>query len=103
MLIFKCLWKSSCTMRIKCFIRLLLSDRLNTRDLLQHRHWTVTEDKHCELCPFHLYEDRIHLFFECNFSARVWNYLRWIGFNTMICRLLWLQLEWDFLNLSSWR
>jgi hypothetical protein len=59
---------------------LLLFDRLNTRDLLQHRHWKVTENKHCELFSFRLYKDRIHLFFECNFSARVWNYLQvdWI-------------------------
>jgi hypothetical protein len=32
--VYKWLWKSSYTMRIKCFTWLLLSDRLNTRDLL---------------------------------------------------------------------
>jgi hypothetical protein len=70
------LWKSSCTMNIKVFAWLLPSDRLNTRDLLQRRNWKVTEDKHCVLCVTRAYEDRLHLFFTCNFSQRVWNYLQ---------------------------
>jgi hypothetical protein len=28
------------------------------------------------LCHSRTYEDRIHLFFECKFNARVWNYLQ---------------------------
>jgi hypothetical protein len=32
--IFKCLWKSSCVMKINVSAWLLLSDRLNTRALL---------------------------------------------------------------------
>jgi hypothetical protein len=74
--IYKWLWNSCCIMKTKVFAWLLLSDRLNTRDLLQRRHWKVTEDTHCVLCPGKVYEDRIHLFFECNFSVRVWNYLQ---------------------------
>ncbi|KAK1594285.1 hypothetical protein QYE76_027246, partial [Lolium multiflorum] len=70
------LWKSCCVMKIKVFAWLLLSDRLNTRDLLQRRNWNVTDDKHCELCLLKAYEDRVHLFFECNFSARIWTYLQ---------------------------
>jgi hypothetical protein len=50
--------------------------RQNTRDLLQRRHWKVIDDKHCELYPLHMCEYRVHLFFECNFSARVWSYLQ---------------------------
>jgi hypothetical protein len=40
----------------------------------------VTDDTHCELCPIRAYEDRTHLFFQCNFSTRIWNYLQieWI-------------------------
>jgi hypothetical protein len=32
------------------------------------------------LCDLGAYEDRIHLFFECNFSRRIWTYLQidWI-------------------------
>jgi hypothetical protein len=74
--VYKWLWKSACTMKIKVFAWLLLSDRLNTRDLLKRRHWRVTDDVHCELCPGRNYEDRTHLFFECNFSTRIWNYLQ---------------------------
>jgi hypothetical protein len=74
--VFKWLWKSSCMMKHKAFAWLLLNDRLNTRDLLIRRNWKVTEDKHCVLCPIRAYEDRLHLFFECNFSRRIWTYLQ---------------------------
>jgi hypothetical protein len=72
-------------MKHKVFAWLLLSDRLNTRDLLKRRHWKVTEDEHCVLCPGRIFEDRIHLFFECTFSSRIWNYLQidWEGDDDM--------------------
>ena len=35
----KWIWKSCCVLRTKFFAWLLLNDRLNTRDLLQRRHW----------------------------------------------------------------
>jgi hypothetical protein len=68
-------------MRTKTFAWLLLRDRLNTRDMLKRRHWNVTDDTHYVLCPTRAYEDRVHLFFECNYSARIWNYLQidWSG------------------------
>ena len=58
------------------FAWLMLSDRLNTRDMLQRRHWNVTEEFHCVLCPTRAHEDRDHLFFTCAFSQRIWNYLQ---------------------------
>jgi hypothetical protein len=70
-LVFKWIWKSSCTMKAKNLAWLLLRDRLNTRDLLQRRQWKVTNDKHCVMCPLKAYEDRVHLFFECNFSTQI--------------------------------
>jgi hypothetical protein len=78
--VYKWLWKSCCIMSHKTFAWLLLVDRLNTRDMLHRRHWNTIDDKHCELCPLRAHEDRIHLFFQCNFSSRVWNYLQidWI-------------------------
>jgi hypothetical protein len=84
-MVYSWLWKSCCMMKLKVFAWLLLSDRLNTRDLLQRRHWNVTDDTHCELCPARSYEHRIHLFFECNFSVRVWNYLQveWVPNNDL--------------------
>ena len=74
--LYKWIWKSKCTMKIKMFTWLMISDRLNTRDLLQRRHWKVTEDFTCVLCPGRVHEDRDHLFFSCNFSVRIWNYLQ---------------------------
>lgn len=74
--VYKWIWSSACAMKLKVFAWLLLSDRLNTRDMLIRRNWKVTDDKHCVLCPGRIYEDRIHLFFTCNFSQRVWNYLQ---------------------------
>jgi hypothetical protein len=44
--------------------------------MFQRRHWNVTDDKHCELCPGRFYEDKVHLLFECTFSRRIWNYLQ---------------------------
>ena len=73
---FKWIWSSSCMLKFKFFAWLLLSDRLNTKDLLQRRHWQVTEDYSCVLCVRNLHEDRMHLFFECQFSQRVWSYLQ---------------------------
>ena len=31
---------------------------------------------HCRLCPLKARETRDHLFFNCNFSVRVWSYLQ---------------------------
>jgi hypothetical protein len=74
--VYKWLWKSCCTLRTKVFAWLVLRDRINTRDMLVRRHWKVTDDLHCELCPGRIYEDRVHLLFECPFSRRIWNYLQ---------------------------
>jgi hypothetical protein len=74
--VYQWIWRSCCIMKTKVFAWLLLMDHLNTRDLLQRRHWNVTNVYHCELCPMRVHEDRMHLFFECNFSVRIWNYLQ---------------------------
>jgi hypothetical protein len=50
-------WKSSCHMTTKVFACLILKDRLNTRDMLQRRHWRVTDETTCVLCPLHAHED----------------------------------------------
>jgi hypothetical protein len=44
--------------------------------LIQRRHWNVTNVYTCVLCPGGHHEDRDHLFFNCQFSGRVWNYLQ---------------------------
>jgi hypothetical protein len=70
------IWNSKCIQKLKVFAWLLMSDRLNTKYMLKRRHWNVTSDHHCVLCHSHTYEDRIHLFFDCVFSMRVWAYLQ---------------------------
>jgi hypothetical protein len=60
-------------MTSKMFAWLLLHDCLNTKDMLQRRHWHVTEDSNCVLCPLRVHEDII---FECNSSQCIWSYLQ---------------------------
>lgn len=48
-------------------------DRLKTKDMLERRHWNITDGHNCILCPSHSREDSYNLFFQCNFSIRIWN------------------------------
>ena len=70
------IWKSKCMSKHKFFAWLVLHDRINTKDMLLRRHWNVSEDNNCVLCPCQVLEDWSHLFFECNFSSRIWSYLQ---------------------------
>jgi hypothetical protein len=70
------IWKSKCTSKHKFFAWLILHDRINTKDMLRRRHWQVTTDHTCVLCPTDALEDWSHLFFECTFSVRIWIYLQ---------------------------
>ena len=70
------IWKSSYTMKIKVFAWMLIMDRLNTKDMVERRHWHLDDGVNCLLCPLRTRETRNHLFFECNFSVRIWNYLQ---------------------------
>jgi hypothetical protein len=74
--IYHCIWACKALLRIKVFAWLLVSDRINTRDMLRRRHLNVTNVFHCVLCPCRATEDWQHLFFHCNFSVRVWSYLQ---------------------------
>lgn len=60
-------------------------DRLNTKDMFQRRPWNISDGTDCILCPTHVREGRDHLFFMCNSSMRIWNYLQvsWPGGNDM--------------------
>jgi hypothetical protein len=70
------LWKSKCTSKHKFFAWLILHDRINTKDMLLRRHWNVTNNHSCVLCHDDSYEDWRHLFFNCIYSTRIWNYLQ---------------------------
>lgn len=77
----KLIWKSKCMSKHKVFAWLVLHDRINTKDMMLRRQWKVTDNNDCVLCHAHVLEDRNHLFFECQYSARIWAYLQfdWSG------------------------
>ena len=70
------LWKSKCQSKHKFFAWLLLHDRINMQQMLIRRHWLVSDNSDCILCHSHQMEDWRHLFFNCMFSTRIWNYLQ---------------------------
>ena len=74
--VFGWLWKSKCMMKLNVFAWLLINDRLNTRNMLKRRHYNIGENHACILCGQQTEETLEHLFFECNFSVRIWNYLQ---------------------------
>jgi hypothetical protein len=48
--IFKAVWRSRCTPRVKFFIWLILVDRLNTKTMLSRRNIGERNNDHCVLC-----------------------------------------------------
>ena len=73
--IFKMLWQSKSTPRIKFFAWLLFVDRLNTRSMLLGRNFHVQPTAFCVLCNLDVLEDIDHLFFSCPFAVSCWNKL----------------------------
>ena len=70
--IFKRLWHSKCTPRLKFFAWLLFVDRLNTRNMLLRRHYNVQPNYLCVLCSTNNEENLEHLFFTCPFVRQCW-------------------------------
>ena len=62
--IFKAIWKSRCTPRVKFFAWLVLVDRLNTKSMLQRRHLNIQDDNICVMCNRGEDETIDHLFFD---------------------------------------
>jgi hypothetical protein len=73
--IFKLVWKSRCTPRVKFFAWLFLFDRLNTKAMLRRRHFNTQDDLYCVLCNANIEEDIEHLFFSCPFAQQCWSTL----------------------------
>jgi len=73
--IFKIVWKSRCVPRIKFFAWLILVDRLNTKTMLQRRHFNVQDGTACIMCTTGEQETIEHLFFECPFAQQCWTRL----------------------------
>jgi hypothetical protein len=71
--IFKIVWKSKCTPRIKFFFWLLLVDRLYTKTILTRRNIGARENDLCVMCNMGVNETIEHLFFNCPFSIQCWS------------------------------
>jgi hypothetical protein len=71
--VYKMIWKSRCTPRIKFFAWLILVDRLNTNSMLQRRHLNVQSSPICVMCNLGELETIEHLFFDCPFAQECWS------------------------------
>lgn len=67
-----------------------MNDRLNTRDMLKHRHYDIGDDHSCLLCGKHDEETVDHMIFTCPFSQSCWQKLG-ISWPAFTCRLQLLQ------------
>jgi hypothetical protein len=67
------IWKSKSLPKLRVFTWLLSKDRLNTKDLMLRKHWTIDDGPTCVLCSRPDVETRDHLFFQCSFAASCWN------------------------------
>ena len=72
--IFPKLWKCKCIPKLKVFAWLLLMDRLNTRDMIIRRHWHLNSGPNCVLCNQDTLETRDHLFIDCPFAKKCWDF-----------------------------
>jgi hypothetical protein len=72
---FKWLWKAKSIPKIKVFGWFLLSDRLNTCNMLSRRHYNIGDNLDCLLCNQRVEETVEHLFFGCTFSRSCWHLL----------------------------
>jgi hypothetical protein len=70
------LWKAKCTLRIKFFCWLVLSDRLNTRNMIKRRHFQLNSGYNCLMCASPLEETIEHMIFHCPFSITCWQELQ---------------------------
>jgi hypothetical protein len=79
--IFPKLWKCKCVPKMKVFTWLM--DRLNTRDMMLRRHWHLQSGPHCVMCSNGTLETRDHLFIDCPFAKRCWDF----------CKIIWQSGE----------
>jgi hypothetical protein len=69
------IWNSKALSKLKVFAWLLFLDRLNTRDIMQRKHWHLESGFNCELCRTNVLETVQHLFFECEFARQCWEFV----------------------------
>jgi hypothetical protein len=74
--LFRWIWKSKVTKKIKIFIWLLFIDRINSRNLLRRKNYKIDGDDYsCVLCNLDIEEFSYHLIFQCPFSTECWSFL----------------------------
>jgi len=76
--VYRMIWKSNCTPKIKFFIWLILVDRLNTKTVLTRRHIAVHDDDICVMCHTGATETIEHLLFLCPFARQCWMTLNFV-------------------------
>ena len=69
--IFKQIWNTTCRLRHKIFIWLLLHDMINSRNLLNRKSMHLN-DYNCALCSDNTEEKLLHLFCNCPFALQCW-------------------------------
>jgi hypothetical protein len=72
---FSWLWKTKCIPKMKFSAGLILTDRLNTRNMLRRRHYTLNSGYDCLLCSSPPEETIERLIFYCQFSHECWSTL----------------------------
>ena len=72
---FGLIWSTKCIPKIKFFCWLLLSDRLNTKNMLKRRCFNIGTNFQCQMCNIGVEETLEHLFFQCPFSRSCWDRL----------------------------
>jgi hypothetical protein len=74
--VFPKLWKCKCVPNMKVFTWLLLMDRLKTQDMMLRRHWHLQSGALYVMCSLGSLETRDHLFLECPFAKRCWDFYK---------------------------
>lgn len=73
--IFKMIWKSNWSLRIKFFTWHVMMDRPNTKTMLTRRHIGACDDDFCVMCDTGAEQNIEHLLFSCPFTPRCSNTL----------------------------
>jgi hypothetical protein len=79
----KKLWSANVPSKVNIFGWRLLLGKLPTREALYSKGIITNQvDRSCVFCRNEV-EDIDHVFFKCNVSATVWEYIfKWVGVNT---------------------
>jgi hypothetical protein len=70
----RAIWKSKALPKLKVFAWLLMKDRLNTRYLILRKNWKLDSGPVSVMCGNQSLETRDHLFFECDFAKKCWDF-----------------------------